>query len=157
VTQPGARQASARGAGSAGLTLGQDTQSLDPAEPLPGYVYERILYALVGRVRSHVLVHAGAVAQRDHGIILAANAAHGKTTLVLELVRRWFRFLSDEMAALGRSDGRLHAFPRALRLRPDTLERVGMTAARAGAHAWLGKLLIDIDDLARASWSSRPC
>ena len=71
----------------------------------------------------------------------------GKTTLVLELLRRGFSFLSDAMAALSRRDGRLDAFPRALRLRPDTLARVGRPLP-PNTRQWLGKLLVDIDDLA---------
>ena len=52
------------------------------------------------RVRSHLLIHAGVVSRDGQGIILVADARHGKTTLVLELVRRGFQFLSDEMADL---------------------------------------------------------
>ena len=68
---------------------------------------EHTLYTLIGRVRSHLLVHAGGVARRGQGFILAADAANGKTTLVLELLRRGFSFLSDEMAALSRGEGDL--------------------------------------------------
>ena len=129
------------------LTLGDRTLRLEPGEAAEGLSYEHTLYALMARVRSHFLVHAGAVAWHGQGLILAADAANGKTTLVLELLRRGFSFLSDEMAALSRADGRLHAFPRALRLRPDTLARVGRPTPPNTRH-WFGKLLVDIDDLA---------
>src|SRR5258708_35147064 len=129
------------------LTLGDQTLRLEPGEVGEGLAYEHTLYTLIGRVRSHFLVHSGAVARRGQGVILVADAANGKTTLVLELLRRGFSFLSDEMAALNRADGRLHAFPRALRLRPDTLARVGRPEPPNTRH-WFGKLLVDIDDLA---------
>jgi hypothetical protein len=129
------------------LTLGDQTLRLEPGEAGEGLAYEHTLYTLIGRVRSHVLVHAGAVAWQGRGLILAADAANGKTTLVLQLLRRGFSFLSDEMAALSRADGRLHAFPRALRLRPDTLARVGRPMP-PNTRSWFGKLLVDIDDLA---------
>jgi hypothetical protein len=114
---------------------------------LDGYTYESVLNAIVASVRSHFLIHAGVVSWNDRGIILPADSAHGKTTLVLELVRRGFKFLSDEMAALGRADGRVHPFPRSLRIRPGTLERAGFPAAAAGAPEWLGKLLLDIEEI----------
>jgi len=129
------------------LTLGDRSLQVVPGEAGEGLAYEHTLYTLIGRVRSHFLVHAGAVAWRGQGLILVADAANGKTTLVLELLQRGFSFLSDEMGALSRADGRLHAFPRALRLRPDTLARVGRPMPPNTRH-WLGKLLVDIDDLA---------
>jgi len=118
---------------------------------LEGYTYESVLHAIVASVRSHFLIHAGVVAHGGQGIVLAADSAHGKTTLVLELVRRGFKFLSDEMAALGRADRRVHPFPRSLRIRPGTLEKVGFLKAVAGAPEWLGKLLLDIEEIQPAS------
>jgi hypothetical protein len=140
-------QAAVPGGDRGSLTLGDLTLKLAMGEAGEALAYEDTLYALIGRVRSHFLVHAGAVARGGQGVILAADAANGKTTLVLELVRRGFAFLSDEMAALNRADGGLHGFPRALRLRPDTLARVGWPVP-PHPRIWLGKLLVDIDDLA---------
>lgn len=114
---------------------------------LEGYAYERVLASIVARVRSHFLVHASVASQNDQGIILSADSSHGKTTLVLELVRRGFRFLSDEMAALGRADHLVHPFPRCLRIRPGTLELAGFPAADRGAPMWLGKLLLDVEEI----------
>lgn len=119
-----------------------------PEPRLPvGYVYQSILCAILARVRSHILIHAGVVAHRGQGIILAADSFHGKTTLVLELVRRGFKFLSDETAALGRTDGRVHLFPRSLSLRPGSLELAGFSEAIDGAPEWLGKLLLDVEQI----------
>jgi hypothetical protein len=118
----------------------------DPAI-LEGYTYEVVLNAILASVRSHFLIHAGVVARDDRGIVLAADSAHGKTTLVLELVRRGWKFLSDEMAALGRADGRVHPFPRSLRIRPGTLELAGFSGAADGAPQWLDKLLLDINEI----------
>ena len=117
----------------------------DPAI-LEGYTYEVVLNAILASVRSHFLVHAGVVARDDRGIVLAADSAHGKTTLVLELVRRGFKFLSDEMAALGRADGRVHPFPRSLRIRPGTLELAGIVE-QADCHQLFVGPLDDMADL----------
>jgi hypothetical protein len=97
------------------------------------------------RVRSHLLVHAGVVSRDDQGIILAGPSGHGKTSLVLELLRRDYGFLSDEVAGLCRADGLVHAFPRSLRIRPATLALAGFPGL--SGPEWMGKLLVDIDDI----------
>lgn len=129
------------------LIVGDDVQLLRDPKLLDGYVYESILHTLMVRVRSHLLIHAGAVSHDGQGVVLVADAWHGKTTLVLELVRRRFQFLSDEIAALSRADSLVYPFPRSLRIRPGTLELVGYGPAAAGAPTWLGKLLLDIDQI----------
>jgi hypothetical protein len=112
-----------------GVVLDGHTTAIprDP-EALADYVYLKILNTVQTEVRSHVLIHAGAVARRGRGLIVAADSWHGKTTMVVEAVRRGADFLSDEIAAIGRADGRVHAYPRALGLRPDTLARLGLDA-----------------------------
>ncbi len=132
--------------GAPTLHLGDEARRLGAAGLLDGFVYETVLYAILARVRSHFLAHAGAVAREGRGLVLAGESGHGKTTLVLELARRGWDFLSDELAALSRTDGRLHPFPRALRLRADTLARVGL-ALPPSAVEWQGKYLVDVDDL----------
>jgi hypothetical protein len=129
------------------MVLDGQTWPLDAPDLQQGYVYDTILSQIVAGVRSHFLIHAGVVANGDQGVILAADSCHGKTTLALELVRRGFRFLSDEMAALGRSDQQVHPFPRSLRVRARTLELAGFPEAAVGAPEWLGKLLLDIDQI----------
>jgi len=114
---------------------------------LEGYAYESILSAIVTRVRSHLLIHAGVVSRDGQGVILVADARHGKTTLVLELIRRGFQFLSDEMAALGRADRLVHPFPRSLRIRTGTLQLAGFPDMAEGAQKWLGKLILDIGEI----------
>ncbi|TEU18839.1 MAG: hypothetical protein E3J21_05105 [Anaerolineales bacterium] len=129
------------------MILDGQVQLLSNIKFLEGYTYDGILNAIVAGVQSHFLIHAGVVSGDGQGIILAADSSHGKTTLVLELVRRGFKFLSDEMAALGRADRWVHPFPRSLRVRPGTLELAGFPQAAAGAPAWLGKLILDIEEI----------
>ena len=120
---------------------------IDRSEVVEGYVYEQILREIVARIESHLLIHAGAVSTNGRGVILAGDSCHGKTTLVLELVRRGFCFLSDETAALGRSDHFVHPFPRSLRIRPQTLALTRLTAAAQSAKTWLDKLILDIEEI----------
>jgi len=119
----------------------------DGDEYLDEYLYAKILNEIVARVRSHFILHAGAVAHADQGVLLVADSFYGKTTLALELVRRGFRFLSDDIAALSRSDHQIYAFPRALELRQGTLQLTGYSPNLAQTQEWRGKLLVDIDEL----------
>jgi hypothetical protein len=117
---------------------------------LTEYVYDNILLTIIAQVRTHFLIHAGAVADNGQGIILAADSFHGKTTLVLELVRRGFKFLSDETAALGRTDKRLHPFPRRLRVRPETWALTGFQK-RSGMATRSDTFLLDIEQACSGS------
>lgn len=129
------------------LLIDGEVRLLNSPALLEGYVYENILHTIIARVQSHFLIHAGVVSHRGQGIIVAGDAGHGKTTLILELVRRGFKFLSDEMAALSRSDRRVYSFPRSLRIRPGTLERVGFAEASVGATLWFDKFILDIEKI----------
>lgn len=111
------------------------------------FAYDLIFNAIVARIRSHLLLHAGVVAWQDQGILLAADPQYGKTTLTLELVRRDFSFLSDEIAAVHRTDRTIAPFPRTLRVRPETLALVGLPMPARAADLWLGKLHLDIDEI----------
>jgi hypothetical protein len=110
------------------------------------YIYHLILSTITARVRSHFLVHAGVVSRQGKGLVIVGDSAHGKTTLVLELIRRGFQFLSDEFAALGRSDQLLHPFPRSLRVRPGTLQLVNLPQL-INTPVWVGKHMFDVEQL----------
>lgn len=129
------------------LIIDDEVRFLNTSRLLEGYVYETVFHTIISRVTSHYLIHAGVVAYNDQGIILSADSGHGKTTLVLELVRRGFKFLSDEMAALSRTDHLIYPFPRSLRIRAGTLERAGFSTPKEDAPKWLGKWILDIDEI----------
>jgi hypothetical protein len=132
------------------LILDGDVWPLRDPDLRLSYVYDLVLNTIIARVQSHFLIHAGVATNKAQGLIVAADSHHGKTTLVLELIRRRFRFLSDEMAALGREDRLVYPFPRSLRVRPDTLNLVGFPRVPAGP-TWMGKLLFDIEELQPSS------
>jgi hypothetical protein len=129
------------------MVLDGTAYSIEDRRLLEGYVYESFLRAVLAQVRSHYLFHAGVVARNGRAVVLAADSAHGKTTLVLDLVRRGFAFLSDDVAALSRADGRVYPFPRSLRVRKATLALVGMPELARVGRVWLDKLLLDFDAL----------
>ncbi|MBU0511147.1 MAG: hypothetical protein KJ638_05525 [Chloroflexi bacterium] len=114
---------------------GKTVRSANPGA-LRQYAYSAILNAVTAQVRSHFLFHAASVGTRDgQGMILAGEAGMGKTTLTLALLQRKFHFLSDDVAAVGRSDSWLDPFPRSLGVR--------LGDSRPGE-----KHLVDVDDLA---------
>ena len=96
------------------------------------YAHTTILNAVFARVAGHFLIHAAALSwpgrDGDWGLILAAAADVGKTTLALALVQRGFRFLSDDVAAIGCADGLLYPFPRSPAIRPATWRLCGLGA-----------------------------
>ncbi len=100
-------------AGQPEVTLGGQTVRSPDAEALSRYAYNALLNAVAARVRSHFLFHAAALSTPDgDGLILAGAAGLGKTALTLALLECGFGFLSDDVAAVGRADGRLYPFPR---------------------------------------------
>lgn len=117
-------------------------------------VYHIVCRLIAARVNTHFLIHAAAISYNDQGVILAGDSGYGKSTLTLALVRRGCRFLSDEFAALGRSDGLLYPFPRSLQLLPGTLERTGYADIAHTANPWLEKLALDVDQLGPDSLGS---
>jgi hypothetical protein len=107
--------------------------------------------AIYAHIEKHLLFHAGVLAlpscgHKDKdcaaGVALVGPTGHGKTTLTLELARRGYGFLSDEVAALEVATGRLSPFPRALHPRPGTLERLGLSQPATQSPSWF-----DIDQL----------
>ena len=146
---------------NASFSLKQEDQSTHPQLIINGevmqfednrvlqseYVHSLILSSLYSLVRSHYLFHAAALTFKEKGIILTADSGYGKTTLALALVQRGFRFLSDEIAAVGRKDGLLYPFPRGLHIRDNTFNLLDLPVPGKKASRWFGKYLIDIEDV----------
>jgi len=129
------------------MILDSEVWPLHDANVPAGFFYDNILCNILAKIRSHFLLHAGVVTAKGQGIIIVADSFHGKTTLVLELVRRGFKFLSDDTAAIGRMDGRVHPFPRSLRIRRETLELTGFSNKLAKTPIGLERLTLDIEAL----------
>jgi hypothetical protein len=132
--------------GKSVLIYGDKVYPIQDSTLSHGYVYEFILHEILSQVKSHFLIHAGAVSRMGKGILIVADALHGKTTLVMELVRRGYRFLSDDIAAISRQDGQVYPYPRSLRIRPAALQRLRLTLPE-GTRLWEGKYILDIEAL----------
>ena len=86
--------------------------------------------------KGYALVHAACLAVGGKAILLTAPTDTGKTTTILQLLKRHpFTFLSDDMTILHR-DGLLLSYPKPLTISRHTLEAVnGATISRAGRLA----------------------
>ncbi|MGC8780579.1 MAG: hypothetical protein ACP5UQ_06910, partial [Anaerolineae bacterium] len=116
-------------------------RAADPAA-LSLFAHGAIVNAAAARVHSHFLFHAAALAAADGtGIMIAGDAGLGKTTLTLALLRRGYRVYSDDVAAVGCTDGLLHPFPRPLAVRDATCgpgeKRLLDADGLAAAGAWI--------------------
>lgn len=87
-------------------------------------VLRRLWQPVLAHLRHHDLIHAGVVAWRNQAVLLPARSTHGKTSLVLGLVRRGFAFLSDEFAVVELETGVVKPFQRGFGVREGTLELV---------------------------------
>lgn len=65
---------------------------------------------------SKVFLHAGVIAWKDKAVVLPGQSLDGKTTLVLELVKKGAIYYSDEYAVLD-EEGFVHPFPKMLSVR----------------------------------------
>ena len=71
--------------------------------------------------RRYLLLHAGAVERDGQALLLTGESGAGKSTLAALLGERGWRFMGDEFALLEPESGRLHAFPRAVSLKNQSL------------------------------------
>jgi hypothetical protein len=134
-----------------GIWLNGRSLGINPGIDLETIAPDLVLNAVLKKVRSYFMIHASVIAKGSKGVLIAADSGGGKTTLALELVQRGFKFLSDEIAPISRSDGLVHPFPRALNLRPGTLALLGIESYPQGNPTLLPFTTCDIEALMPAS------
>lgn len=129
--------------GGPALILNGHAHLIHDPDTLFDYAHTSILNAVPAQIRTHFPIHGAALSAEGAGIILAGHSGYGKTTLALELVRRGWRFLSDDVAAIGRSDHLLYPFPKGLGIWPGTRQLI--PEAGALPQVTMGKQLVDIE------------
>jgi hypothetical protein len=92
---------------------------------VPSHVLDRMFWHINERALEdnddHLLIHAGAVVdQSGRAILLPADSGSGKTTVVTGLLKRGFRYLSDEAAAVDPATFLIHPFAKPLSIKPGT-------------------------------------
>lgn len=112
--------------GPPSVRTGTRAVALEHEDPV-GQAAAIVFRELLDRVEDFVLLHAAALERDGRAVLVGGPSGAGKTTLALALVRAGLRLLSDDFAPLGRADGFVHAFPKALGLR----EGAGLPLARA--------------------------
>jgi hypothetical protein len=129
------------------VVLNHEVRPIGDPALLQWFGHEGILVDILRRVRSHFIIHAGVVVRDDVAFVLLGESTYGKTTLVLELVRRGFRFLSDDLAALSRQNNQVDLFPRSPRIRQGTLDLLDLPTPRDVSARWMDKLIVDVERL----------
>jgi len=133
---------------------------LAPPPWLLGHAFSLAVSHIFDQVASHFLIHGGAVESSSGGIILSGPSSTGKTTLVLELVRRGLGYLSDDVAPLEHESRLLAPFPKSAAVREETLALLDLDP-HIGFPSPLGrgfgaKGFLDIGDLPGARIGA-PC
>ena len=90
---------------------------LSAEDEVAGAVEMIILKKIIDRVDKYFLLHAGVVSKNGKGYIICAPSGFGKTTLVMELVSRGYKFLSDEYCPVNMDNYRITPFPRRVGLK----------------------------------------
>jgi hypothetical protein len=85
------------------------------------HAYMVIFNELKDLFKEFFLIHAGVVSKDGKGVVIVGPSSFGKTTLTMELVRRGFKFLSDEFCPIDRRTMHIHSFPRSLGVWEDSL------------------------------------
>jgi hypothetical protein len=84
---------------------------------LCNYLGNRMIELIVKELHGFLFLHAGVVLKNNEAIILPGSSGIGKSTLVMGLLERGFKFLSDELAVIDRITGKVFLFPRNLNIK----------------------------------------
>lgn len=98
-----------------------------PFKPLPlDQAFPMLEWGLNWCVSSHanryLIIHAAVVEKGGHAAILPAPPGSGKSTLCAALVNRGWRLLSDELALVRVSDGKIIPLPRPVSLKNQSID-----------------------------------
>lgn len=86
------------------------------------YTYLLAFSYIAVSLKSHFLFHGAAVSRDGDGMVISGPSYYGKTSLTLQLLlRKGFRFLSDDQLAINRETRLIDPFPRGIGIRENTL------------------------------------
>lgn len=91
-------------------------QTLDPLQLVP-FLEWHLNNSALAKLDNYLQIHAGAITKNSKGIILPACTNGGKTTLILGLLMRGFKYLSDEVVLVDPETCRIFPFPKNLCLK----------------------------------------
>jgi len=93
---------------------GKDRLSLDNNPQKVNFAYYYILRQLMQHIKEYFLLHAGVASQSGRTVMIAGPSGAGKTTLIIELLKKGFQYFSDDLCPVARKTGLVHPFPRSL-------------------------------------------
>lgn len=74
------------------------------------------------QAHQYLIIHAGAVEKHGRAVILPAPPGSGKSTLTAALMLSGWRLLSDELTLIDRKTGLIHALPRPVSLKNESID-----------------------------------
>jgi hypothetical protein len=108
-------------------------------------------------IASHFILHAGCVSADSFSLILYAPSSFGKSTLILKLIERGMKFLSDDFTPLNRKSGYTEPFPKAINLKEGSFPLLSMKHKKKllknTKYKFKDRILFDIEDLFQGSFS----
>jgi hypothetical protein len=122
-----------------GQILAQGQQAGDAL----GWVVWDVNRAAADAGADHLLFHSGAVEADGTGVLFPGASGSGKSTLTAGLVRSGLGYLTDELAALHMTSGKLVPYPKPITVKPGSfgaLADIGPDAWSApGSRPWTGQ------------------
>ncbi len=117
---------------------------------------EQIIFTrLIALIDNYLLIHAAVVSKEGNGYIIIAPSGFGKTTLVLELLSRGYKFLSDEFCLIRSSDFYIDAFPRRLGVKASSPFHNLINKEKAVYLEFEGKYFIEWTDITPEGYCSQ--
>lgn len=143
--------------GTSFLGTEKDTIPVRSGKVLAGLAAAKILNDTFRKIPDFLFFHGAAVSKDGEGALLLGDSCVGKTTLVLEMLKRGYSFLSDDVCAVQKTsqgkkiNSRVFPFPKGLGIRDNTLKllKIDRTANFRKSYYPDGreKRLIDVCDL----------
>ncbi len=99
------------------VIINKEIHALFEDELFTSHAHMLIFHHIFDLIDDYLLVHAGVVSKNNKGIIVTGPSSYGKTTLILELISRGYKFLSDEYCPVRLSDYNIEPYPRSFWLR----------------------------------------
>lgn len=99
----------------------------DVAQCQPWYLTRFVFYMVIGAMfgySGYEIIHAGALALDDAGVLIVGAPASGKSTLILSCLEAGMYHLADDVLFLAKDDGlvRVYSFPEDIGVRKGTTE-----------------------------------
>jgi len=85
------------------------------------YLEHKIYHLIIDKLSNYYLIHAGVIAYNNEATLLPGKSGSGKTTLVAGLIKKGFRYLSDEIAIIDPQTLKIYPFLKPLNMKKGSL------------------------------------